>query len=102
MTELAEETHPLAGAVDLRHLHYFKLFAEELHFGRAARRAHSTQPALGRQVQRLEDMLGVKLFERDRKLLRLTNAGEALFAHAREMEDRIKAAVLAARSAAEN
>jgi DNA-binding transcriptional LysR family regulator len=71
--------------MDLRTLQCFLLLSEELHFGRAARRAGITQPALSHQIRRLEDELGVVLFQRTSRRVSLTDAGTALITGARRV-----------------
>lgn len=70
--------------MNLRDLHYLLLVAEHSHFGRAAEAAHVSQPTLSAQIKKLEDELGVVLFERDSRNVALTQAGSAVLVEAKK------------------
>lgn len=71
--------------LELRQLRYFVAVAEELSYRRAAERLLLTEPALSRQVARLEGALGVSLLARSRRHVELTPAGALLLEHARRI-----------------
>ena len=79
--------------MELRHLRYFVAVAEEKNVTRAAARLHVSQPPLGRQIRDLERELGVNLFDRSTKGLRVTEAGEIFLAEARGVLRRAEEAV---------
>jgi DNA-binding transcriptional LysR family regulator len=89
-----------AGALDPRLLRAFTVLAAELHFGRAAERLYVAQPAVSQQLQRLEDQLGVRLFERSTQHVSLTAEGEAILPYARQAVAAAAGVERAARTAA--
>jgi DNA-binding transcriptional LysR family regulator len=88
-----------AAVPELKHLRYFVAVAEELNFSAAARREYVSQQALSRIIQQLEAELGVLLFERTTRSVRLTAAGEAMLAAARRSAAAADEAFDSARSA---
>ena len=69
--------------MELRHLRYFVAIAEEQSFTGAAERLWVAQPGLSTQIRRLEEELGVKLFERHTRGVDLTAAGKLFLERAR-------------------
>ncbi|MEU7299486.1 LysR family transcriptional regulator [Streptomyces sp. NPDC007206] len=85
---------------DLRLVRYFTVVAEHLNFAPAAEALHVAQPSLSRQIQRLEDALGVRLLERTPQGSRITAAGAAFLPQAQTLLHTAQQAVRAARAAA--
>jgi DNA-binding transcriptional LysR family regulator len=74
-----------AKIMELRQIRSFLSVAETLHFGRTAEMIHLSQPALSLQIRALEDEIGVRLFERNRRKTALTAAGVAFREYAGEV-----------------
>ncbi|MBC3886237.1 LysR family transcriptional regulator [Undibacterium griseum] len=75
--------------MEFRHLRYFVAVAEEKNFTRASERLFIAQPPLSRQIQQLEEELGVILFEKGSRPLRLTEAGKFFYAHAQKILNKV-------------
>ncbi len=71
--------------IDLRLWRQFVAVAEELHFGRAARNLHMTQPPLTQGIAQLERLLGARLFERTKRQVRLSVTGSAVLPRVRDL-----------------
>lgn len=85
----------------IRQLEYLVAVAETLHFRKAAQNCAVTQPALSAQIQGLEQLLGIQLFERNRRRVLLTKAGREAVQRARRVLEDCDALAEAARSANE-
>jgi DNA-binding transcriptional LysR family regulator len=86
--------------MELRHLRYFVVVAEEQNVTRAAERLHVSQPPLSRQIRDLEQELGVELFRRTAKSLALTEPGKIFLNEARAVLLRAEQAVMTVRAVA--
>lgn len=76
--------------MNLRDLAYLVAAAETEHFGQAAARCHVSQPTLSGQIRKLEDTLGVALFERSHRTVVLTDVGRDISIHARGILDQVR------------
>jgi DNA-binding transcriptional LysR family regulator len=68
----------MSNQLEFRHFKYFLAVAKELHFRKAADLLYISQPGLSRQIKQMEEDLGIKLFERNNRKVKLTKAGEYL------------------------
>ncbi|MDX6760824.1 MULTISPECIES: LysR family transcriptional regulator [Streptomyces] len=87
--------------LELRLVRYFTVVAAHRHFGRAAAELHVAQPALSRQIQRLENYLGTRLLDRAPRGTRLTPAGRTFLPRAHALLQAARQAELAVREQAE-
>ncbi len=79
--------------MELRHLRYFSTVATELHFGRAAEKLHIAQPPLSKQIQDLEIELGFELFNRTKRSISLTPAGQAFLVEVNQIFQQLDRAI---------
>lgn len=84
--------------MELRHLRYFATVAEHLHFGRAAQELGIAQPSLSHQILQLESELQTKLFERNKKRVRLTESGVLFLEETHQILEHVDRAALLART----
>ncbi|MEO8466427.1 MAG: LysR substrate-binding domain-containing protein [Gammaproteobacteria bacterium] len=87
--------------MELRHLRYFVAVAEELSFTRAAARLRTAQPSLSQQIRQLEKSVGVRLLDRSRHHVLLTDAGRIFLQQAKDILARIEHARRLAKQAAD-
>lgn len=83
--------------IELRHLYYFKVVAEELHFRKAAEKLYISQPGLSRQIKQMEELLETQLFIRTKRKVQLTSSGiylkkevDFIFNHLNQVQQHIK------------
>ncbi len=84
--------------MELRHIRYFLAVAEERNITRAAEKLHIAQPPLSRQIQQLEDFLGLPLFVRGSRPLELTEAGRHFYKNALQLLNQSRALVVSTRN----
>ena len=82
--------------MNIRDLRYLVAVAETLHFGHAAEASHASQPTLSAQIRKLEEELGVRIFERNNKSVAITPAGAAVISQARNALDQINQIIVVA------
>ena len=84
-----DDWHDQSTPMTLTELKYVVALAQERHFGRAAQKCFVTQPTLSLALAKLEDELGVKLFERNKNEVLLTSRGQAIVEQARRVLDEV-------------
>lgn len=87
--------------MELRHLRYFVTIAQEQNFTKAAKKLFTAQPSLSQQIKDLEQEVGVQLFDRTSRKIKLTDEGKAFLVHAQEALESSKLAISAARQVAQ-
>ncbi|HBT02973.1 MAG TPA: LysR family transcriptional regulator, partial [Citreicella sp.] len=83
---------------ELKQLRCFVAVASEMNFHRAADRLNMTQPPLSRQIKQLEHAIGIELFDRSGRQIRLTPGGERFLLEARDLLRRAEDSALVARA----
>ena len=75
--------------MNLRDLKYIVAVAETHHFGKAAKRCFVSQPTLSGQIKKMEDELGIAIFERTNRSVEITPVGETIIRHARDILEQV-------------
>ena len=83
-------TDERVGAVNLKDLNYLVVLADTCHFGQAAERCFVSQPTLSGQIKKLEEELGVTLFERTNRSVETTPVGDTIVEHAKRILEQVK------------
>lgn len=84
----------IANQIELRHLHYFKVLATELHYRKASELLFISQSALSQQIKQLEQILKVSLLDRSNKKVTLTDAGIIFYRDAQQVLNKVESAVV--------
>jgi DNA-binding transcriptional LysR family regulator len=79
------EVYPYSGCMELRHLRYFVAVAETLSFTKGAKKLRLAQPSLTRQIKDLEEEIGVRLLDRTKREVNLTEEGKSFLADAKRV-----------------
>ncbi|MBB4835537.1 LysR family transcriptional regulator [Acinetobacter schindleri] len=87
--------------MELRHLRYFMTVAQQQSFTKAAEKLFTAQPSLSQQIKDLEQEVGVNLFDRSSRKVKLTDEGRAFQIYAEKALENAKLAVAAARQVAQ-
>ncbi|MDL1913296.1 MAG: LysR family transcriptional regulator [Bergeyella sp.] len=83
----------ITNRLELRHLNYFKVLVEELHYRKASERLFISQSALSQQIKNLEEILEVILFERTNRRVSLSHAGELFYNDVLQILNKVETAV---------
>lgn len=82
-----------ANQIELRHLVYFKMLAEELHYRKAAEKLFISQSALSQQIKQLEQLIQISLFDRSNKKVALSESGKSLYKDAVQVLNKVESAL---------
>lgn len=88
--------------MELKHIEYFLVLANELNFSQAAKKLHISQPPLSRHIKALEKEMGTLLFDRDTQSVKLTKEGELFYEEAKALFSQVKGALHKVKSIVKN